>query len=232
MPMKRFIVPLLFCSLALFGLGCRKTASVATNVDDTNPAVFLPPSPPEETEDQRNLRELREAIEQFQNAKTFRAKLSVSSKDGMTNGQIDIMKPDRFHGTMRTPKESQTSEVIGVGDTLYARLPDGSWRSVSTPSVAKALNEAFRSAVASDSSVIRNALPDGTAVTKRPDAGKGCDHYRAGLNQPDGGAVNLDMCVSKGFPKFMDLQSPQGSVSVEYFDYNKLFVIERPTVAR
>lgn len=228
--MKRVIIPILLCSFALFGAGCKKAGTPGANGDNNNPAVFLPPSPPEETENERNLRELREAITQFQNAKTFRAKLSVSSKDGTTTGQIDIMKPDRFHGTMRVPKESQTSEVIGVGDTLYARLPDGSWRSISIPSVAKALNDAFRSAVASDSSVIRNALPDGTVVTKRADSGKGCDRYRAELTQTDGTKVNLDMCVSKGLPKLMDLQSPQGTVSVEYFDYNKLFLIERPTV--
>lgn len=233
--MKRFFVPLLACSLLLLGAGCKQstpTAPSSPTASETESDVFLPPPPSEETENQRNLRELREAVEAFRTLKTFRAKLTIEGTSGATTGQIDVVKPDRFHGTLRVPKETQTSEVIGVSDTLYVRLPDGSWSSIQTPAVSKALAEAFRSTVDGNGSVIEAALPDEAIVTKRDDAAKGCTRYQTQITSADTTAADVQICVSKGLPKLMNVQSPQGTIEVEYFDYNTLFVIERPTVAR
>ncbi len=233
--MPRYFLVLLLCFGVVFGAGCKKTQTNtptkptnATTTDEQQ--AFLPPLNQPESERQQNLRELREALRAFQTVKTVRAKLSLTSKDGLTTGQIDIVKPDRFHGTLHVPKQTDTSEVIGVASTLYLRLPDGSWTAVNTPKVAKALNDAFRSAVDGDQSIIQKALPDDTVVSKQEDTIKNCTRYRADLKTSEGQTTNISLCVAQNLPRVIELQTSNGQATVEYFDYNKLFTIERPVV--
>lgn len=230
--MKPYIFVLFFLTFVLLGAGCRWPSKNAPRPSATESPVYLPPPPPPESENARNLRELRSALEAFKEVKTFRAKLVIDGKDGQTTGQIEIMKPDRFRGTVRFPKDDQTSEVIGVGDTLYVKLPDSTWTSISTPAVSKALTQAFRAAVDGDQSAVKTALPDDAAVAKRTDEVRGCDEYTAPIQGAEDATIDMSVCVGQGLPVSIRLQSGTGSVTIDYFDYNKLFVIERPTIGR
>ncbi|MBU1348500.1 hypothetical protein KJ781_00310 [Patescibacteria group bacterium] len=191
--------------------------------------AYLPPDPEPESEEVRNLRELLEAITTFQEATTFRAKLSIDADGGRTTGQIDVMKPERFHGTVEISSEDQNGEVIGVGTDLYVKQEDGTWLKVQSPTLSASLTSAFRSAVETN---IQSSLPDSTVVSKTRNYGRSCDEYRTTVTDKDGNTADLAVCVKDGLPMFIDARADSGSVNVEYFDYNKLFVIERPTIKR
>ncbi|MFH1078515.1 MAG: hypothetical protein V1745_04540 [Patescibacteria group bacterium] len=194
--------------------------------------AYLPPDPEPESEGARNLRELREAVAAFQQTTTFRAKLNVQTPDGQTSGQIDVMKPERFHGTVEVSSEDQNGEVIGVGTDMYVKQDDGTWLKIQSPTLAAALTTAFRSSVDTSEGLVSTRLPDGSTVTKSRNTGRACDEYRTAIANEDGSTTDLVICVADGLPVFIDARANEGSVNVEYFDYNKLFTIERPTVKR
>lgn len=232
---RHFFLLLPLIALPLVGIGCAKktaTSGVPSANDAYEPQAYLPPPAPAEDENTRNLRELRAAVAAFQDAKTFRAKLYVDTSDGKTTGQIDVMKPDRFHGTVEVSKEGQNSEVIGVGTTIYVRQADGSWLQVQSPELAAALANAFRSAVSTDSGLVNARLPDTSAVAKSANRTRSCDEYRTTVTGDDKSLTTLTVCVQNGLPRFIEATADQGYVSIEYFDYNTLFVIERPTVKK
>jgi hypothetical protein len=221
--------------LPIVGFGCAKktaTGAASGSVNGYESLAYLPPPAPAESEDARNLRELREALTAFQNAKTFRAKLAVDTTDGKTTGQIDVMKPDRFHGTVDVSSGGQESEVIGIGTNMYVKQADGTWLQVESPPLAASLAKAFRSTVNTDSSIISASLPDTTVVTKSVNRTRSCDDYKTTVTGEDKTTTNLTVCVQNGLPKFIDATADQGYVSIEYVDYNTLFVIERPTVKK
>jgi len=231
--MKRFALFLAVSSLSLFGWGCKKP-EVPVNPPASGvrqPDTYLPPDQPPESEAARNLRELREAIGNFQSARTFRAKLSVTSGSQKLTGQIDVMKPNRFHGTLQIPSKegaTETMEVIGVENSLYIKLAENIWTYLKNPEQAKALTEAYRSAVDGEGSVLTSVLPDGTDVKKTRDATLNCDRYTAAVKDSDDSDMELRVCIADGLPKRIDIVASAGTATIDYFDYNKLITIERP----
>jgi hypothetical protein len=219
-------------SLSLFGWGCKKAAD--TNTPTSTGYVsnaYLPPEPAPETQNQINVRELREAIAQFQTARTFRSKLQVKTSDGNVTGQIDVMKPGRFHGTVQAPDasgKSETSEIVAVDDMFYIRLANGEWAFVKTKEKARALTEAFRSTVDGQDSVLMTLIPDSAIVKKSIDSGLKCDRYETDVTDANGENFNLKVCVSSGLPKRIEVVSASGNATIDYFDYNRLITIERP----
>ncbi len=231
------LLVLVIAPVAFMGFGCKKTTPQnppvsTTSSQSTGSDVYLPPPPPPESERIKNLRDLRTALQAFQRVNTFRAKLTVQRQDGLTTGQIDVVKPNRFHGTLKTPQDQTTNEVIGIGSSMYVRIPDTGWIEVKTTSTAKALSEAFRSTVDGDSSVIQTAIPNDAIVTKQYDETRTCDAYQTDITPKDSNTIHLMVCVQKSLPAHLEFQTDQGSMTMDYFDYNTLFTIERPTVLK
>ncbi|MEO5927401.1 MAG: hypothetical protein ABIO72_01735 [Patescibacteria group bacterium] len=229
---RSFLVIPLALSI-LLGVGCKKAipANQPSTTNTTPEAnVFLPPPQTPETENTRNLNELRAALLQFEQAKTFRAKLTLSIASAVVTGQIDVMKPDRFHGTMESQNASgqpDTSELVGVGDTLYIRMSKTQWGYVKDPEKAKAYTQAFRSSVSSQGSLLTQGLDDSLLVAKTRDGSLGCERYSTTIPSTSTPAT-LEVCVANGLPKRIVASSNGNTATVDYFDYNKLFVIERP----
>ena len=233
--MNKIILPLLIIFLALVGFGCGKEK--VQKSDDPNAGfgtnAYLPPPKPPEDQTVTNLRELREAIVAFQEVKSFRANLLIDNEQGQTTGRIDVMKPDRFHGTIKVSTEDQEGEVIGIGNTLFIKVPDSDlWLEINAPEIATAMTSAFKSAVEGDAALIRSSLPDSTKVTKTKDGGRNCDKYETNIENDADLGVELSVCVSNGLPKYIRAETDQGIVDVEYFDYNTLFIIEKPNVIK
>jgi hypothetical protein len=233
---RRTLLLLSLLALPLVGFGCAKktpaTTPPATQPGGYEPLAYLPPDQPQESDKTRNLRELRDAVTAFQDVKTFRAKLYVDAPDGKTTGQIDVMKPDRFHGTVDVPAGTDLNEVIGIGSAMYVKQADGTWIQVQSPQLSEQLGAAFRSAVDTGNGLVSVKIPDSSDVTKTKNSIKNCDEYRTSVNGDDGKPVQLNVCVDNGLPKLVEATADTGYVSIEYFDYNKLFVIERPTVKK
>ncbi|MFA5935280.1 MAG: hypothetical protein WC787_00270 [Patescibacteria group bacterium] len=233
--MRRLHFFFLIFLLAAFGWGCKKAANPSAQGDGGFQSdAYLPPSPPPETENQMHLRELREAIERFQDARSFRAKLAIETKDGRMTGQIDVTKPERFHGSLQVPSQNgfETSEVIGVEKMFYIRLPNGNWTYVKNQEKSQALTTAFRSAVDGEDSLLGTSIPDSNTVTKNKDSALACDRYTTILTDAEGERTELTICVANGLPKRIEIKPATGGATIDYFDYNKLFVIERPLGVR
>lgn len=226
------LIPLSIC--VLFGFGCKKDAASQNPTTTPREAqVYLPPEAPAESEQDRNLRELREAIQNFENAKTFRAKMSLTSSDGNVSGQIDVMLPDRFHGTMQSPGangKTETSELIGVGDMLYVKAQNSLWAYVKDPVKAKAYAKAFRSSIGNQFSHFFDGQQAALEVKKTHDGSLGCDRYSTTVASATSTSdkAEIQICVSNALPKRITIKAQDGSANIDYFDYNKLFVIERP----
>lgn len=230
--MNKRVLPILLVVL-LCGAGCRKnTQQPSVTPSDQQAQVYLPPAPEAETEQARNLRELREALSNFGSAKTFRSKMSVTTSAGTVTGQIDVMKPDRFHGTIETKTSGGTekNEIIGIGSMMYVNVGNDLWALVKDPAKSKAYTDAFRSSVSEQASILPSVFPNDSIVTKARDAALDCDIYATTITPPESTStpLALQVCVQNNLPKRITFSPAAGSATVDYFDYNKLFVIERP----
>lgn len=188
-------------------------------------AAFLP-EPSAVSDDERNLRELQTVLANFQNAKSFRAHVTVQSDTWQTSGDVEIAKPNRFHGTMTV--DGQTVDVIGVEDVLYVKSPENVWVPVKSEQLTAQLRDAFSAAL--DGADGSELLPAGTSVTRVQNKNGGCDAYRAAFTDTDGNDVIMDVCEENGYPARIDISRADGTVRSDYKDFNALIVIERPTI--
>lgn len=215
------------------GVIWRKASEKSNGLDKTGlyqSDAWLPPESEPESEQTRNLRELREAINAFNETKSFRAKISISGSEGVSEGQIEVQKPNRFQGKLKTPSDDKENEIIGVDDILYVFL-DGVWIPLKAKKSDENINAAFRSSVSGESSVISDNLPDDAKVEKISSNGKSCDFYKTILVK-DGQTINLKVCVQNSLPIFIESSNGNEVLKVEYFDYNKVFTIEKPTLMK
>ncbi|MBU1908234.1 hypothetical protein KKF59_03880 [Patescibacteria group bacterium] len=206
----------------------RLTARQNSSVFESD--AWLPPQPEPESEGARNLRELREALNAFNGTKSFRANINISGAEGTSEGQIDVQKPNRFQGKLKTPSDNQENEIIGVDDTLYV-LMEGVWIPLKAKKSDENINAAFKSLVSGEDSVITDQLPDDAKVERLSSNGKGCDTYKTTLEK-DGNSISLKVCIQNGLPVFIETSAGSETVKVEYYDYNKVFTIERPTLLK
>jgi hypothetical protein len=220
-----------FLLVVLLGAGCGRSKTPGSlSGSSTGSDVYLPPPADAETEEQVARRELREALQNFREAKTFRAKFSLQTKDGPVSGQIDVTKPDRFRGTVTAPKDgkTETSEVIGVASSFYIKLGPDVWTYVKNQKQAALLTKAFRSAVDGSSSALSAVIPDSATVTRSKNPTLSCQVYTTTLNDEAGNPFKMTVCVAAGLPKRIEIFPSEGSITIDYFDFNKMFVIERP----
>lgn len=230
----RFFVFSFLIMATTIGAGCARRPTNATpNATTSNePLVWLPTSTPSTEKISTPLEELRAAIVAFQNTKSFKSKLYIDNTSGKTTGQIDVLKPGRFHGTLHLPSSDTDAEIIGVDTTLYVKSSDTAWVQISSPSMSKQLSDTFRSATNGSGALINETLPDGTVVTKKYDNLHSCEAYSTTLTPSGGQRADLVVCVAKGLPASLDIKTKDSHVSVEYTDYNSLFIIERPSVSK
>lgn len=227
---------LILCLYAIVGAGCRTNnvtqnglSPIPTSNGVQESLVWLPPPPQEKDRNTRNREELLAAFEAFQHVKSFRAKLDINGNDGAVKGRIDVTKPDRFRGLLQADK--QTYEVIGVAETVYLRLPEGRWIPINSPSITESLTRAFRSAIDGNESLTKLPITDDAIVTKRVDMDRKCTRYETTLNPQDKATRTvLGICIANELPILIEAKTGQGNVMIDYFDYNSVFTIERPTI--
>ncbi len=217
-------------SVVLGGAGCRKPSiSSATLAPQEGVDAFIPP-PVNETEEQAARRELREILSRFRDAKTFRAAFTLETKDGPVTGRIDVMKPDRFHGVVTAPKDGKTdtSEVIGVSRSFYIKLGPDVWTYVKNEKQAALLTKAFRSAADGNTAELSSVIPDTAKVERSTNPTLSCRVYTTTITDAAGATSKLSVCASNGLPKRIEVFPQEGSVTIDYTDFNAMFVIERP----
>ncbi len=226
--MNRFFWILITGSLLIVGAGCKRASAPVATPTSTGevtqtPEVVVKPPP---TEAERRA-ELRQAIDAFKRMKSFRADVTVSPAQGNVKALLEYTKPNRFRGTIQIEKAGE-AEMIAVGDALYMRVNGGSWANLSNTPSAKVIGETLRNALNGDSNLENVAVDESLPITVRADAARGCDLYATQVRTSDNALNDVQVCVADGLPRYLDLQTAQGPIALRYFDYNTLFLIEKP----
>lgn len=217
--------------VAVTGAGClgsSQTRPPLRTAAQQQPYVPVPPPPdPEQTTPPSPRDELRAILQAFRDLKSFRSKITIPSKQGDITGTLDFQKPDRLHAILQAGTGDPT-EIIVVDTSLYMRNAKVSWVNFSKSATAKKLGESIRSTMSGDSSLDKLAITDAAEITKTQDADNGCDLYSSTLQNASGKDIPVTVCAVNGLPKILTMDSSDGQIRLEYYDYNAVFLIERP----
>jgi hypothetical protein len=226
--MKSRSLPVLLAASLLFGAGCSKPVPAPTPAKQqpsSNPSVILfPPSgAPELSVNQ----ELQKILENFRDLKSFRTKYSMATPQGQVAGQFDFIKPDRFKGQM-TLGTAGTTDIVIIGESIYIRANNGNWVNYSKAPSAKTISDALKKGMGGSSNLEALGVNDNAIVKKTRDEERKCDLFKATVKNAEGAVVSLELCADNKLPKYVQISTPQGPVNIEYYDYNSLFLIEKP----
>ncbi|MBI5654686.1 hypothetical protein HZC53_03480 [Candidatus Uhrbacteria bacterium] len=163
----------------------------------------------------------------FHNAKSFKAKFTLPTSQGIVKGDLSYLKPDRFRGTMQMDKGDITDMIL-VADNCYMRVGNNPWVDISGSKVAKQTIENMRTAVQGNKVLDQSEVENLEIVSKRWDQLRSCDMFAVRLKDstPDLPVINL--CVQDGYPLFLEVDTPNGVMHVDYYNYSSVFLIERP----
>lgn len=220
-------------TVSLLGAGCsKKTESKQPSpqaqkqpTSSQNPPVIVFPnsaSPNATVND-----ELNAIIQKFRELKSFRIKFTLPSAQGDVSSSLSFLRPNRFSGTMQLGTQPPT-DIIVVDDSLYMRTQGSKWLDLSGTQTASVLSNALRSALNGDTSLDKVGIDAGVSVKKSRDESRSCDLYKAVVRSSDGSPASLEICAISGLPKYVTITTQKGPFSFEYYDYNVLFLIERP----
>lgn len=217
-------------AVALFGAGCRGSTN-RTTPPTYEPTAWLPPATETPSDTTAPLQELRDALRAFQEAKSYRTEISTMSNANRMTAKLDISNPGRFRGTIESSTSAGGIEVIGVGDTLYARQPSGDWAILSGRDRVSISELTTPSSIGGQIDMTR-VLPDEMNVTRTDDRVRGCALYETMTNANTEFATTLRVCVTNGKPSHIDVITKNSTFNATYTNYNELFTIERPSIKR
>ncbi len=224
---RLFVAALLV--LAFTGAGCLKQKAPTP----PTPQPTAPSTPPvvtfetTETGDAAINAELDFILKNFRTVKSFRMKLTSEAPQGELKSTLEFLRPDRFRGTMQLASQP-SMDIVVVEDSLYLRPQNGAWVDLSGTSSAKSVGTALRNALSGDASLDKIGVDPSSIVKKTRDDGRQCDLFKATVKTPDGKPAALEICAANGLPHYVTITSAQGPLTFEYYDYNALFLIERP----
>ncbi len=209
-------------TLALFGLGCKKGTPNSTISTPKHIVPFVQPSPVLEPHEA-----VREAVKNFQQVKSFRANVSITTDQGTLAAKLEFMKPNRFRGNVDLGKNGK-AELIVVDDSLYMKVNDQKWMALSNKKGSKTIGETMKNALNGDANLQNLGLDPKVDIVKSRDDKNSCDRYTTKLKTADGNTSDVQLCIAAGLPTQLDITTPQGPVHIEYYDYNTVFLIEKP----
>ena len=224
------IVALSLVFVSLFGVGCAKRQGPTLSATTTESRVErrdFPTYVADKTNEKPEPRQqVLAAFAALGQAKSFRAKVQTPTDKGAVNGTLSFVRPDRFQGNVAMDQYGAV-EIIAVGRSLYIKPPNDKWIDISKTSYAKKFTASLSESVAYDSIMLSS---DSALIVDAPshDSAHGCDLYRVTVSSKSNGDSTADVCVSGGYPKTMTVKSTSKTVTVEYFDIDKIFLIVKP----
>lgn len=214
--------------LALSGWGCSRSTATPKPVTATPPNSVSGQTQPVHIPTEADFRnELREAVKNFNAAKSFRAKVNLAAGGGELNAVLEFAKPNRFRGTIQGSDGSST-EIVVVDDSLYMRVNNLKWLNLSKTPSASSIAGTLKSALSGDTNLANVAMDESFPVQKTKDLAHSCDLYSTSIKQTNGSVNKVSVCLSRGRPQYLDLVAAQGPIHIDYYDYNAVFLIERP----
>lgn len=225
-------------AISLFGAGCGKPVQKTPAAPVKAPVQAPKPTTPSQnppviafgSDQSANIainNELTAILKAFRNAKAFRTKFYVPSSNGTITTDLDYVRPNRFHSIMRLSGKPNT-EVIVVDDSVYMRAEGGAWFDLTGTDTAKSIGGSLRSSMNGDASLDKIGVDPGTVVTKTEDTARSCTKFTSLVRSQSGSPASLEICAVNGLPKYVDITTDTGTISFEYYDFDALFLIERP----
>lgn len=217
---------LVFGAISFVAAGCRKAPTETVprtggNSQGTNVEERRPP-----TEEELR-QELRDVLQNFKQSKSFRATVTSGTPGGQIVAKLQIAKPGRFQGMIDTGKGTPF-EVIVIDTSMYMRLVGSGWINLSKTSSAKTIAEALREILNVQGNLDVFGVDEAVSITRYPLPAKNCDMYETKLKNAEGVSQESEICVRDGRPASLEIKTAEGPVRIDYYDYNAVFLIERP----
>lgn len=217
-------------ALAALGVGCLKGRKMASLKPFDVPVTVKsdkPGEPPREPTQDELHEEVRAALRNFRETKSFRANISIKTAEGQVKSNINVAKPNRLQGTIETARDAKFGLII-VDHDVFLKFNDSNWAKLANKSDNKMLVETFQSSLSGGSSLDVLGIDDKTPIKKFRRASQNCDLFKTSLKKEDGKLQEVDLCVQNGYPKILETKTDDGPLSIEYYDYNAVFLIEKP----
>lgn len=170
---------------------------------------------------------LQEAVKNFQATKSFRAKVTVSATEGDINAVLEFAKPSRFRGTIQA-SDNTTAQIIVVDNSLFMQVNNQPWLDLTNTPSAKTIGDTLKNALNGDSNLDDIGLDGSVPITESRDTANNCDSYQTSVKTASSTSNAVTLCIADGLPKYMNLQTSNGPIHLDYYDYNTVFIIAKP----
>ncbi|MCC7357211.1 hypothetical protein IT408_01765 [Candidatus Uhrbacteria bacterium] len=218
--------------LSVFGFGCSskkpevKTASQPKQPikSSNNPSVLLFPA--ETNPDAAITKEYQEILANFQKMNSFTTSFDMSTSQGQSKGVFQFIRPNRLSGNMQT--DGGTFNIIIVDNALFLKTENGKWEDFSNQPQTKNLIDMLQKVLSGNTAFDANNLNPDALVLKSHDDLRSCDLYKTTVKTPQGKLASIELCAENKLPKHVSMVTDLGPVRIDYSDYNKLFLIEKP----
>jgi len=226
MNIAKQLLALAVCGSVLFGAGCfggsQKTpAPKSPETSAANPVAKRDEKP----KDPKT--ELMEVLSAFHDTKSYRTKFKLPTKDGVVKGTLDHNKPDRFQGTTQL-NNSEISQMVIVGKSLYMKLGNNPWSDLSETKGGKQITENMKNAAQGNTAFSQEHVDKLQVISRYNDELNGCILYIARPSDAKPESPPIKICAKGGYPKYFELETDMGVYHVDFYDFNAVFLIERP----
>jgi len=180
------------------------------------PAAFAAPSGPTFQGDPQAVAEVQAAYQKFGAARTWRAKMTFPGGGGTQT--VEFVAPDRFHMIMN--QGGRTTEMFMIGRDFWMRSGNTCQKLPASMPVANP-REMMQSGSQATITVARSG----------PEAVEGTptQTYMVTVDaQGTQSRQKLYVASAGGLPRRLEIQSPQGTMTIDYSDYDAQITINDP----
>jgi outer membrane lipoprotein-sorting protein len=165
--------------------------------------------------DPQAVAEVQAAFQKFATARSWRARMTSS---GVTT-TTEFVAPDRFR--MVTTQDNQTTEIFLIGREMWTKSGGTCQKLPAAVPVANP-KELAEQTGADTTITVTKAGPESVEGTPT-------QTYQLVVETRGNTArQKLYVATATGLPRRIEIQSPQGTVAVDYFDYNAAITINNP----
>lgn len=210
----------------LFGAGCFGKANQATPVNSqAKPASTKTAKPAEPAKDPQV--ELSEILQAFHEAKSYRTKFRLPTKEGVVRGTLDHVKPSRYQGTTQLG-DSDVSEIVIVDESLYMKIGNNPWADMSDTAAGQGIVSNIKKAAEGEAAFKLQNEQSLQVKQRYNDELNSCVLYIASSSESDPSAPPIKICAKGGLPKYFEIDTDMGIYHVDFYDFNSVYLIERP----
>ncbi|MBI3998793.1 MAG: hypothetical protein HY355_07135 [Armatimonadetes bacterium] len=179
------------------------------------PAALAAPARPQMQGDPQAVAEVTAAFQKFAAARTWRARMAIPGGGVNTT---EFVAPDRFRMVMT--QGNQTTEMFMIGREMWMRS-GGTCQKL--PATIPVMNPKEMAEHSGDTTI--------TVARGGPEAVDGTPTQTYMLTVETRGTTvrqKLFVATGTGLPRRIEIQNPQGTMTVDYYDYDAQITINNP----